>query len=318
MGEEHLDKGTSGHNGAQVSLVLLTTLLFLAAAAMMHLFFFPEYAADLFKVELRNLTFQYEIPVTPSHWTYLLVPIITAWLLLAKAYALVLLCRHNAVGPAYKSPPVLTHWALLPYSLACLALVAWTVVFDREQLIAATALMAAAALLLWLATAALYQSVHHHGPWLARHSAADLWLYRILWHNGLAALTTYASVQAAYLLGVCLRVEVGLSLQEVVYVVLGIVAGIMVLWFLLESTVLDRYGRYTVTHYLVVLTVTGGAYERQFAVTDEPTQYFIIALLAASAVCAVLRVSLAIGRGVKCPLYSDNKIHEDPVLGYAD
>ena len=93
--------------------------------------------------------------------------ILCGWLLLAKAncnfstfsctQAVVLVCRRNAVGPAYKSPPVLTHWVLLPYTLACLLLVAWTIVFDRDHLIAAAALMGAAALLLWLATAALYQ-----------------------------------------------------------------------------------------------------------------------------------------------------------------
>jgi len=46
------------------------------------------------------------------------------------------------------------------------------------------------------------------------------------------------------------RVETKMDLQNTVYIVLGLIAGIMLLWFVLENTVLDRYGRYTVTPYL--------------------------------------------------------------------
>lgn len=38
-------------------------------------------------------------------------------------------------------------------------------------------------------------------------------------------------------------------MQIVVYVVLGSLSGILVLWFLLENTVLDRFVRYTITPY---------------------------------------------------------------------
>lgn len=38
-------------------------------------------------------------------------------------------------------------------------------------------------------------------------------------------------------------------MQLVVYVVLGSLSGILVLWFLLENTVLDRFVRYTITPY---------------------------------------------------------------------
>lgn len=38
-------------------------------------------------------------------------------------------------------------------------------------------------------------------------------------------------------------------MQLIVYIVLGVLSGIMIFYFILENTVLDRFVRYTITIY---------------------------------------------------------------------
>lgn len=304
------------HNGSQVALILINSLLFATATVLVHLWAFPQHAGGIFKNEYRNLTLAYEIPVTPELWTIVMWSITLGALLICKIYTWVLLCRKNPVGPSYKSPPIIGAWFLFTYTLALFFVICWTIVWDRNLPIAATVISFLAAFFCWLATAALYKNVHAHGAWMARHTKTDLWMYRILWHNSMAAFTTWLTIVAAYMLGITLRVEAGLGLQDIVYVVLGILGGIMLVWFILENTVLDRYGRYTVTPYLVMIFHMTGVYVRQYGVTTKETDYFIAVMLGVSAFFAVLRIALAIGRAIRCPLYSNNKVGEDPVISY--
>lgn len=319
MGEDS-DKGNSAdHNGSQIALILINSLLFLSATTLVHLWGFPEASGGLFTTGYRNLTLLYEIPVTPNAWVDILWPVIFFWLLLCKFYTWILLCRKNAVGPTYKSPPVIGAWYLFTYSLCMFCVIAWTLVWDRDLPIPATVLIFLAAIFAWLATAILYKSVHDFGAWMARHTKADLWLYRVFWHNGMAALTTWLTIVAIYALAIVLRIEVGISLQSVVYIVLGCISGIMILWFILENTILDRFGRYTLTPYAVVIVLMVAVFDRQYQQnSSQETDYFIAALLGAASFCMFLRICLVVGRAIKCPLYRDNKVGEDPVMSFGE
>lgn len=325
------------HQGGVVALVVVNFLIFAGTVTLNQFSAFPDFAGGLFirrqepaasyglGVQIPsifnstpgNISAKYEIDVTPAGFTFLVWSIIYIWLLLAHLYALILLCRRNAVGPVYVSPAVLTTGFLITYTLNLLANIAWLFLWDHELLIYSSAVLWFICLTNWIALGILHGNVHSHGPWMCRHAKVDLWMYRILWHNGMATYTTWTTIAALLNLGIALRYEAGLAMQIVVYVVLGSLSGILVLWFLLENTVLDRFMRYTITPYAVVVLAMAGIYVKQYATATMETGYFIVVLLGVAVFCLVARLGLVIVRAVKSPLYVNNKVGDDPVLSFA-
>ncbi|XP_076056600.1 uncharacterized protein LOC143034433 isoform X2 [Oratosquilla oratoria] len=319
------------------SLVVVNSLVFFTTVFINQLAAFPQYAGVLFEKvanfsaryglgapsegifmnSVGNLSAKYEIDVTPAGYTFIIWSVIYVWLFMAHVYALILLCRRNAVGAAFMSPPVLTPWPVAIYTFNLLCNITWVFLWDHQLIIYSSAFLWAIALSNWIALGWLHRNVYVHGPWMARHAKVDLWMLRILWHNGLALYTAWTTVAALLNLGIALRYEAGLDMQTVSYVVLGTLSAIMILWFILENTVLDRFVRYTVTPYAVIVHAVVGIYFKKYDLVPIETGYFIVALLGTAVFCLVARIGLVILRGCKRPLYTNNKIGDDPVMSYA-
>ncbi|KAG7165554.1 hypothetical protein Hamer_G022983 [Homarus americanus] len=305
------------HNGGRVALVLINFLVFAGTVALNQLSVFPQYAGGIFNSTVGNMSAKHEIDVTPAGFTFMIWTVIYIWLLLAHLYALILLCRRNAVGPVYVTPAVLTSSFLITYTFNLLGNIAWLFVWDHNLIVYSSAVLWFISLTNWIALGMIHYSLYRHGPWMCRHAKVDMWMYRILWHNGLALYTTWTTVAALLNLGIVLREVAGMEMQIVVYVVLGSLSGIMVLWFILENTALDRFVRYTVTPYAVVVLAMVGIYIKQYAEATKETGYFIVVLLGVAVFCFVARLGLVVVRACKSPLYVNNKIGDDPVLSYA-
>ncbi|XP_047499715.1 uncharacterized protein LOC125046115 isoform X1 [Penaeus chinensis] len=324
-------------SGSRIALILVNFLVFAGTVAINQLSAFPQFAGGLF-VKLRNfattyglgvppqgifnstvgnLSAIYEIDVTPAGFTFLIWTVIYIWLLLAHLYALILLCRRNAVGPVYLSPGVLTPAFLVTYTINLLANVTWLFLWDRQYIIYSSAILWVVCLTNWIAFGFIHGSLHRHGPWMSSHAKVDLWMFRILWHNGIALYTTWTTIAALLNLGIALKYEANLEMQLVVYVVLGSLSGIMLLWFILENTALDRFVRYTITQYAVVVLAMVGIYIKQYNGASLETGWFIVVLLGVAVFCLVARLGLVIVRACKSPLYANNKVGDDPVLSYA-
>lgn len=317
--------------------MVVNFLVFAGTVALNQLSAFPQYAGGLFSepaahatkyglgvppegifnTTIGNLSANYEIHVTPAGFTFMIWSVIYFWLLLAHLYALILLCRRNAVGPVYTTPPVLTTSFLVTYTLNLLANIAWLFLWDNQLLIYTSAVLWFICLTNWVALGIIHGSVYSHGPWMSQHAKVDLWMFRILWHNGLAMYTVWTTITALLNLGIVLRYTVKLEMQLIVYIVLGCLSGIMLLYFILENTALDRFVRYTITPYAVVVLAMVGIYIKQYQNATMESGYFIIVLLGTAVFCLVARLGLVIVRAVKSPLYINNKVGDDPVLSYA-
>ncbi|KAK7060090.1 hypothetical protein SK128_014747 [Halocaridina rubra] len=325
------------HSGARIALVVINFLVFGAMVTLNELSAFPQVANSIF-ARINNTVTDYglgvspqgifnmssgnlraieNLDVTPAGFTFMIWTVIYIWLLLAHLYTLILLCRRNAVGPVYNSPAVVTPAFLIIYTINLLANIAWLFLWDNRLHIPSSALMWLVALTNWIALGIIHGTLYHHGPWMSRHAKVDLWMFRILWHNGLAIYTTWSTIVALLNLGVALKNEVPLDAQIIVYIILGSISGIMVLWFILENTVLDRFVRYTVTQYAVIVLAMAGIYINKYNGSTMETGYFIVVLLGVSVFCFVARLGLVIVRGIKHPLYVNNKIGDDPVLSFA-
>ncbi|XP_068243870.1 uncharacterized protein [Palaemon carinicauda] len=309
--------GMGEHSGARIALVLVNFLIFAGTVALNQLSAFPQYAGGIFNSTVGNLSAIYDTDVTPAGFTFMIWTVIYIWLLLAHLYTLILLCRRNAVGPVYVSPPVVTPAFLIVYSINLLANVVWLFLWDRQFIIISSAILWVICLSNWIALGIIHGTVYIHGPWMSRHARVDLWMFRILWHNGLAIYTTWSTIAALLNLGIALQYEAQLEKQLIVYIVLGTISGLMLLWFILENTVLDRFVRYTVTQYAVIVLAMSGIYIKKYAESTMETGYFIVVLLGVSVFCLVARLGLVIVRATKHPLYVNNKIGDDPVLSYA-
>lgn len=325
------------HSGARIALLVVNFLVFAGTVAINQLSAFPQHAGDIFaksydivtdyglgvppqgifNSSVGNLTAIHDIDVTPAGFTFMIWTVIYIWLLLAHLYTLILVCRRNAVGPAYMTPPVITPAFLIVYTINLIANVVWLFLWDRQLLIYSSAIMWVVCITNWIALGILHGTVYRHGPWMSRHAKVDIWMFRILWHNGLAIYTTWTTITALLNLGIALQYEADLEKQLIVYIVLGSLSGIMVLWFILENTALDRFVRYTITQYAVIVLAMAGVYIKKYANSSMETGYFIVVLLGVSVFCLVARLGLVIVRATKHPLYVNNKIGDDPVLSFA-
>ncbi|CAL4067741.1 unnamed protein product [Meganyctiphanes norvegica] len=264
-----------------------------------------------------NQTTKYELSITPAGWTFTIWTVIYGWLLLAHLYSLILLCRRNSVGPAYLCPPILNIGFLLTYTLNLLFNVVWLFLWDRDLIIYSSGFLWGVCLTSWIATGIIHGTVGHHGAWMAAHAKVDLWFIRIFWHNGLAMYTTWTTITALLNLAMVLKYELNIDEQLIVYIVLGVISGLMLLWFILENTALDRWMRYTVTQYAVIVVAMVGIYYKGYTSANMETGYFMVTLLGVSVFCFVARLGLVILRACKSPLYNSNKVSEDPVMSFS-
>lgn len=264
-----------------------------------------------------NQTTKYGLSIMPAGWTFTIWTVIYGWLLMAHLYSLVLLCRRNAVGPAYLSPPILNTAFLVTYTLNLLFNVVWLFLWDRDLIIYASGFMWAVCVTSWIATGIIHGTLGGHGPWMAAHAKVDMWFIRIFWHNGLAMYATWTTITALLNLAMVLKHELNIDEQLIVYIVMGVISGIMLIWFIIENTALDRWMRYTVSQYAVIVVAMVGVYHKGYEASNMETGYFMVTLLGVSVFCFVARLGLVILRACKSPLYMSNKVSEDPVTSFS-
>ncbi|KAE8601030.1 hypothetical protein XENTR_v10013503 [Xenopus tropicalis] len=182
--------------------------------------------------------------------------------------------------------------------------IGWLFLWDREYLIPALVFLGAIPFTNYIVLFISYRSLYLNGDWLQTQHKVDLWLIRILAQNGIAFYTTWTTIACLLNFSVCLTYNGGITSSTSVTVALAILAFEMVLWFCLENFLFDKYVRYTVTVYPIVILALSGALDKNF-ITSDPGQngIFTAVLLAVACAAFALRLVLVIWKHVKYPLY---------------
>ena len=216
---------------------------------------------------------------------------IYTWQAIWIVYAIVNLFRKTDQGPYYTKPVLMPVLFLVSYLINMVLNCTWMVVFDREYLEVACAV-------LFLMVATLYTCLFYSYRCLDKsldvlikqERKSDVWLTRFMVQNGLSIYATWCTIATLlnFTLVLIYRTSHDISQQDASTVALSILAAIIVIFVVADLGFLDRYTRYTFTPYLVLVVALIGSLSKNY-VEGSRNSIFTIVLLSISGVAALLK-----------------------------
>ncbi|OCT79695.1 uncharacterized protein LOC108716586 [Xenopus laevis] len=292
------------HNIFKIILIFLAFALYTTMVAL-NAIAGAGLQRNLFLNSVGNISNKFNTDFTPAGWTFSLIwNVIFFWQFLWFGYVFSLICRRSESGWMYLKPNVFPVPFYLVWMLNNVLNIGWIFLWDREYLIPALVFLGAIAFTNYIVLFFSYRALYLNGDWLHSHRKVDLWLIRILAQNGIAFYTTWTTVACLLNFAVCLTYNGGISNSTSATVALAILAFELVLWFCLENFVFDKYVRYTITVYPIVILGLSGALDKNFNKSDPGQNgIFIAVLLAVACAAFAVRLVLVIWKHFKYPLY---------------
>ena len=154
------------------------------------------------------------------------------------------------MGKLYLNPEIATPWYSFFFTFNLLVNVAWLFTWDREQLVGSAILLFLIAMTNIMAIGILARNIAQDGHQLREDRPKIYWIYVILPLNGQGIYTTWTCIASLVNLGTALRYVADIEMEKVSHICLGSLLALVVIYFALESTILDNYIRLLLTPYL--------------------------------------------------------------------
>nr|XP_020483577.2 uncharacterized protein LOC109978629 [Labrus bergylta] len=180
----------------------------------------------------------------------------------------------------------------------------WLVLWDRDAMLAALVVLILITISNYCALFFCCFATDYYGLWLQTYHRKDLFCLRALVQNGLALYTTWTSIASLINFSLVLHLW-GVDKSTAATASLCILFGEVVTWFILEHWVLDRWVRYILTVYPVVIVALVGNILKHFNPDDPtPNSVFMVVLLVLACVLLLFRLCTVIWRNYWRPLHS--------------
>ncbi|RUS83023.1 hypothetical protein EGW08_009211 [Elysia chlorotica] len=260
----------------------------------------------IFKNTTGELSDYYYTAITPAGWTFSIWGFIYTWQALWVIYSLVNICRKGPGGkPAFSNPEFIPPVLLaLAATTSCLG-VAWLISFDRLELEVAFVALLLYSLGMYASLFFSYRALDRASPYLVQQGrTTEIWLTRGLVHNGLAIQGTWVSVATLLNLAMVLTYsgnEIA-SADDAGTVSLCVLALEIAVFAATDLLFLDRWSRYTLTPYAVLIVALSGSLAKNYT-AGARNSVFTIVLLTAACVLAVVKVCMTVYRHLRCPRF---------------
>ena len=232
-----------------VSLVV-TSLVLLAVFAVNGLSALPDARKFGFANTTGQVSNEFYLQITPAGWTFAIWGIIYAWQLLWIIYAWSFVFRSSA--------PLTVSWiSQLLYSCANVGNIVWLYVWGNNM--PQISLPVIVPLWLCLIAAAGVQAVHIYRLTSSlQNNKIDLWITRLLVTNGLAIYATWTTVATLINVGIVLQYYASFTAGNTGTLILWVLSLIVLGYFALENTVLDRFARFIFIVYPTLIWALSG------------------------------------------------------------
>ena len=224
---------------------------------------------------------KYYIEITPAGWAFSIWGLIYAWQGAWIIYSLTFLCRKG-------TPELISPVLLVVYAFSSFANIGWLIVWSRELIQAASILLFAIAFFLYGTLAISYTTMNIEARAVSKR---DFILIQALVNNGLALYTTWSTIASLLNLTMALTYVHGVPQDVASTIALVILAVEVIVWFSLENTILDKYVRYTLTIYPVVIWALSASINKNW---DPYKRNSIISVILLAMACTLLAVRVAI------------------------
>ncbi|XP_070574948.1 uncharacterized protein [Ptychodera flava] len=287
------------HQWWMIVAIVLTTLAFATTIAFNALGAINP--GVIFLNSTGDLADKYYFILNPAGWTFSIWSVIYIWLILAILYTWTTLCRKNKSDYVYVRPKVLSFPFYICLSINFGLNVAWLLLWDRQYVPASTLALCLICFTLYICIGASHANLYQYLPRMMSSQKLDVWCIRILIHNGLAIYATWCTIAALLNIGSTLVYWVGLSQETAGIICLSVLAFEVVLWAMLEVLVLDRWFRFTLTIWPVVIWALAGSLYENWDLTASTCIYSFVLIVIAGCIF-IFRIGVFLWRVCSVPL----------------
>ena len=226
--------------------------------------------------------------ITPAGFTFIIWGFIYTWQVLWLVYAWSFVFRPAAVR-------TISLWAYWTYALANLCNITWIYLWGNELIKASLGLLFPFDIFNYTTVVLLWLHFYKHAEIIRKSSRADYWLTWFLPVNGVMFYATWVTIATLANLASVLQYYTDLSPADSGTVCLALLTVIVVTYFILENTILDRFTRYVFSVYpVVVWALIGIVTEHWGKEGQRRNAVFTLVLLIVVLVHVVARVILFI------------------------
>jgi len=254
----------------------------------------------------------FELYITPAGFTFSIWSLIYLWLAASLVFFIVSIFISNPAGRAYLSPPIATPAVMGTFSVNMVLNLAWIFVWDRSSVdgqngltILAFFILISIALSNIAVMALMARNITKYAAEFARGTPLFWWgiAYRVVL-NGLGIYTTWTVIASLINLTTALVYPGGLDMEACCIASLSLLVIFHVTWFVLENFVFDRYVRYILTPYLVVIWALNGIRSKKMTdpLVPESIKNYVLVIIIIAGLTFALRLIVIVWR-----MFRDNK-----------
>lgn len=269
----------------------------------------------LFNSDVGTTARKFNTEITPAGWAFSIWGVIYIWQALWIIYAIASIFRKTEKGPRYRDPVLLSIPLLVCYLLNQGLNVTWMFTWDRHFIEVAAGVLCAMVVTLYVCLFCSYRSLANAKVTLIKQGrGSDIWMTRILVQNGLGTYAAWCTIATLLNFATALiyRTSGAISQQDGCSIALGILAAVFVLYALKDWFLTDKWTRYTVTPYVVLVYALTASVAKNYEAGARNTVLTIV-LLAIGILAMVVKFGLMFARHCKETRNAPNENEENKV-----
>jgi len=254
-----------------------------------------------FSIRSQNISDKYELDTTPDGWTFSIWGIIYLAIASTLAFYAFTILKRNDEGYIYVNPVVASPTYCLVYGINFIMNLGWIFLWDRELLVVSSYFLCGIAITNIIAMALFIRNIVEAGNFLKLEQPKIYWTYIVLAFNGHGIYTTWTVIASLLNFTHCLVYRDNVEMQTAVNVNLSMLLVIAVGWATIELTCLDKFARYLLTPYLVVIWALSGILSKKYSdeKVSDVTKNFLIGLMVVAIILLVVKIGAMIFRQKK-------------------
>jgi len=261
--------------------------------------------SSVFNNTIGELSDKYQLNTTPAGWTFIIWSIIYLFMGMAFIFFIYTIFKQNHNGYIYLNPVVVSPEYCAVYGINFLLNIAWLFLWDREEMAAASSDLFAIFITNVISIALLINNIEQGDHLLKKEQPTIYWMYIILAFNGQALYCTWTFFASLLNFSICLVYVGDATLKEAADTNLSLVLILVLGWAVMDMIFLDRFTRYLIAPYMVVVWALGGVLSEQSNIWDiEPsTNDFTVALIVIAICLLLTKIATTIIRNLKQPYH---------------
>lgn len=259
----------------------------------------------IFRNKTGDISDKFYLTITPAGWTFGLIwAVIYTYQLIWYVYALTTICRRDNQGNYLYTLSYLPSAFYIVFMVNNVVLVAWLVLWDREWVQWSLLDIVFAPATLYVCLFISYKYLYDNIEVLKRRGAGkEAWIVRALIHNGMSFFATWVSIATLLNFGIVLTYIWSVDLELSCTIVLAILSAEIIIYFVIDTCFIDKYIRYTITPYVVLVIAFAGSISKNFDLdNNNRNSIFTAVLLGVSSLLFIAKIIFVIRRHRRYPI----------------